>query len=638
MKSLKKLVLTTLLTTTVLGVATPTVFAESVAEGTITEQTKKANDERANDPAYSEDAITENDGIEFDDEGNIISVTIGGETAEVTAENPAVPEAPVNNTPNRISTNLTKDPSTSMHFQWHTTDVDEGARLYIWEDGQTIDDAVEVEPEIIEIDDAFYIQATEEGHFVYAIIWDEEEDEPMTDDDEPFYPVDNPDEVIGYYTDEAFTADNLLWLDKGFDNYSLALPYPAFTETAYKATATDLTPSTVYHYAVGNKEGEISEAATFMTAADSAEDFTFIHYTDTQNAFSSENQRSEAEYSRATMHSILDNEDAAEAVFALHTGDVVNDDWNDTEWSLTLDAILPLNNEMPHLYVTGNHDNENFIDHLNTDNEVEGMESGVAYTTRYNGVEFITLNTEQDNEAEEDLAPAILENQMAWFEEQLQAAQEAKENGEINWIFVSYHRPLFSSSYHSLEDENVQLMRDDLMALLDEYDVDAVFNGHDHNVTVTHALKHNPDVFGNAEVATAGETEGDTTSFASPEGTVFFIPNNAGTKTYDTIYKLQTFDWILEEEDIDETYEELFGYEFTEEDLASFRELLLTEEQPFRSSFYTGGHSNARESNIQHYSIVEVTADRLTYKIYEVVGEDLENRETNLMHTYIIEK
>lgn len=57
---------------------------------------------------------------------------------------------------------------------------------------------------------------------------------------------------------------------------------------------------------------------------------------------------------------MLDNEDANDALFALHSGDVVNDDWNDTEWGLTLDAVIPLNNEMPHLFVTGNHDNDNF--------------------------------------------------------------------------------------------------------------------------------------------------------------------------------------------------------------------------------------------------------------------------------------
>ena len=427
MKSFKKLALASVLGSIVLAGISTNILAETATEGEVTEETLNANEERANDPAFSEKAITENDGFEFDEDGNIIAVTIGGETAEVTQENPAVEDAWVNNTPNRITTNLTTDPSTSMHFQWHTTDVDEDAVLYVWEDGSSIEEAVEFIPEILEIEDAFHIQTTESGNYVYAIMWDEDDDEAMTDDDEPFVAADNPDEVVGYYTDEIFTGDNLLWLDKGFDNYSVALPYPAFTETAYKATAEDLTPNTVYHYAVGNVDGEISEEATFTTAAEDSEDFTFIHYTDTQNAFSSEHQRSEAEYSRSTVQSMLDNEDAQEAKFALLSGDIVNDDWNDTEWDLTLNALLPLNNAMPHLFVTGNHDNHNFIDHINTDNEVDGMTSGVAYTSRYNGAQFIVLNTEQDNESDDEFAPAILENQLEWFEAQLQEAQEARE-------------------------------------------------------------------------------------------------------------------------------------------------------------------------------------------------------------------
>lgn len=638
MKSLKKMVLSALLATTMLSSVGFNVYAQETTTGSITEYTHIANEERANDEAYSEEAITAEDGIDFDDEGNITAVTIGGETAEVTQENPANPETPENNSPNRITTNLTDDPSTSMHFQWHTTDADENAKLYIWEEGQSMDDAIEVDPEIIEIDDAFYNQMTEDGHYVYAIMWDEEENEPITDDDDPWIATENPDEVVGYYTDEVFSDDNLLWLDKGFDNYSLGLPYPSFTETAYKATVTELNPNTVYHYTVGNKDGELSDEATFTTASESSDDFSFIHYTDTQNAFSSENQRSEADYSNSTIQSMLENPNAEDARFALHTGDVVNDDWNDTEWNLTLDALLPLNNEMPHMFITGNHDNDNFLDHINTDNAVEGMDSGAAYSTRYNGVQFINLNTEQANESDEDEAPAILDNQMKWFKEELQKAQEAKDNGDIDWLFVSYHRPLFSSSYHSLEDESVQLIRDDLMALLDEYDVDLVFNGHDHNLTVTHALTHNAETFGNAEVATAGETNEDVTTFNNPEGTVFFIPSTAGTKTYNTIYKVESFDWILENEDIHETYEDLFDHELTEENINSFRELLLTEEQPFISSFYAEGHSNARESNFQHYSVVDVTSDTVTYELYQVVGEDLDNRETTLVHSYEITK
>ena len=633
MLSLKKMTITTLIASAVIPMAATTIQAAS-----ITEETYKQNEERAKDPNFSEDALSENDGLEFDDNDKLISITIGGETAEVTQENPGNGQAPVNNTPNRITTNLTEDPSTSMNFQWHTTDLDEDARLYVWKDGETIEDAIEFQPETQAIEDAVYSQETDQGHHVFAVMWDDEEDEPYTDDDNPWLPVENPDDVIGYYTDEAFSEDNLMWLDKGFEEYSLILPYPEFTETAYKATATDLQPGSNYYFAVGNKEGELSEEGQFTTAAGDAEDFTFIHYTDTQNAFSSENQRSEADYSASVVQSMLDNEDAQEAKFAVHTGDVVNDHWNDTEWNMTLDALNPLVKTMPHLFVTGNHDNENFLDHINTPQAIEEMTSGAAYTTRYNGVQFITLNTEQARESDDDQAPMIADNQMEWFKAQLEDAKKAKEAGEIDWIIVNYHRPLFSSSYHALEDENVQLSRDELMKTLDDYDVDAVLNGHDHNLSITHSLAYDPDSFGKAKIAEEGTTKDEVTEFNEGLGTVFFVPSTAGTKTYDAIYKNQSFDWVMEEEDIDDTFSDLFDHEVTKEDIQDFRDLLLLEEQPFRSPFYTSGHSNAREANIQNYFIVDVTENSLTYKLYEVVGEDLDNRETNLVHTYVINK
>lgn len=633
MKSLKKAVVSTLLASMMLS--NVAVFVQA---GPVADETLKTNEERAKDEALTPDAVSENDGFEKDDQGNITAITIGGETAEVVKENPATAEAPVNNQPNRISTNLTEDPSTSMNFQWHTTDEDKDARLYVWEEGQTIDEAQEITPEISKIDDAFYVQQTDNGNYVYAIMWNEEDDEPLTEPDDAYLPANESDKVLGYFTDEAFTKDNLLWLDKGFEDYAMPLPYPKFEETAYKATAEGLTPGTTYHYAVGNKAGELSEEATFSTAQADAQDFTFIHYTDTQNAVSSQNQRSEVGYTKSTLESIVANEEAKDAKFAIHTGDVVNDEFNDSEWSLTLEAIETLNKVMPHLFVTGNHDNEQFQYHLNTPNAIEGMKSGVAYTTRYNGVQFITLNTENDVETDEDNAPMISEEQMTWFEEELKAAKEARDNGEINWIIVNYHRPLVSASYHSLEDEKVQLVRNDLMKILDEYDVDAVFNGHDHNLTVTQALKYDEASFAKAAVATEAQTDGDTTTFAKPEGTVMLVPNTAGTKNYDAIYKNQSFDWLMENEDIAETFKEYMDYEITEEDIASYRQLFVTEDQPFRSPFYTDGHSNAREGNIQHYAIVDVTANKLTYKMFEVIGEDLTNRETNLIHTYVIEK
>lgn len=618
----------------VAAVEAPTAVADVTS---VTAQTDADNLERANDPAYLEENLTTNDGGKYDAQGNLTGLTIGGETAEVTQEKPEVLPAPVNDSPNRISTNLSQTPSTSMLFQWHTTTPDSDARLYVWEDGRDETDIVAYTPEMVTIDDAFHIQTTPDGHYVYAILEGFD-----SKDSNPFRAVDGSDTPIGYYTDEVFTAENIQWLDKGYDNWSIALPYEQFKETAYRVEATNLRPGTTYKYQMGNPTtGLISEIGIFTTASADQKPFSFIHYTDTEAAFSSDNQRPEWAYTQNTLESAMAV--APDAAFAVHTGNIVNDQWNDTEWLKTLAAIEPLNQAMPHMYVTGNHDRENFLAHINTPNEIEGMESGAAYSLDYNEVHFVVLNTEHDRDrADGEEKKAILDSQMQWLHNDLAEARAERDAGNIDWIIVSYHRPLFSASYHSLEDETVQLVRDELMKVLDQYDVDLVLNGHDHNLTVTQPLLHDTGAFGNAHVdGSQVVTENGVTTYYNPEGTVFFIPNTAGTKTYEAIYNNKSMEWILENEDIDETYLELFGYEVTEEDFEYFRSLLLTDEQSFRSSYYSDGHSNAREANIQHYAVIDVTSDEIIYKLYEVVGEDLEaegGRETNLVHTYIISK
>ncbi len=599
----------------------------------VTEETYAKNQEIADN--FDLEALTANDGFGYNQNGDIVSVTIGGETAEVSQSKPEVVEAPKTQKPNRISTNLASNPQTEMNVQWHTSEADPDARLYV-STSEDMSNAVEYQPEILKIDDAFYAQQTVDGDYVYAIMWDKEKNEPFTNDKkDPFIAVKNPQEVVGYFTDGAFTSNNLQWLDKGFDDWSLILPYPPMTEYAYKVTATNLDPDTLYYYQVGNPKVEngLSAVGRFGTASDKDQNFRFVHYTDTQNAASSENQRSESAYSRSTAEAILVK--AGTADFVTHTGDLVNDQWNDTEWNHTMSAISPLVKAMPHLMVTGNHDSEEHLIHLNTPHELKDIKNGAVYSLDYNGAHFVVLNTE-DKKADGSM---ISPQQMEWLKADLEDAYNRREAGELNWIIVTYHRPLFSSSYHSLEDESVQVARKELMSTLDHYDVDLVLNGHDHNLTVTYPLLYNDKLFGAAERDDSDMTvEGDTTTFHNPEGTVFAVISTAGTKTYDAIYKNQSFDWIIENEDIHTTYKELFNYDVTPSDIDYFQSLMIRSEQPFVSPFYADGHSNAREANIQHFAVVDVTPEAISYEIFEVVGEDLNNRDINSVHTYVITK
>ncbi|MCZ0717939.1 fibronectin type III domain-containing protein [Aerococcus kribbianus] len=299
----------------------------------LTAETKRKNLERAEGYDFS---IEANDGYVWDEEGTITGVTIGGETAPVVKEKPAAQKAPVNNEANRITMNLGSDPKSEMNFQWFTTDPNPDYKVYIYEEGN-FDSVKAWTPEMTAYQGS-YIQKTEDGHYIFAVTEPNDEDIPLEDK-----------KIIGYFTDEVFSGDNLKWTDKGFEDYAVGLPYDPVAETAYTVNVTGLKPGTRYGYQI-SKEGfpAVVPIGSFTTAQAGNQPFKFVHYTDTQNAFSSDNARKEAAYSESTAKAILAT--MPDANFAFHTGDVVNEDYNDSEWVETLSALEGLTYHMPHAF------------------------------------------------------------------------------------------------------------------------------------------------------------------------------------------------------------------------------------------------------------------------------------------------
>ena len=152
---------------------------------------------------------------------------------------------------------------------------------------------------------------------------------------------------------------------------------------------------------------------------------------------------------------------------------------------------------------------------------------------------------------------AIGEEQMAWLREDV---EQARANG-AEWIVLNYHKPLYSKSYHSLQDEDVQKVREELTALIDELDIDLALQGHDHVISRTHSLTHVPsdENFSNAEVEDVNTFVGDNgvEYMENPDGTVYVLPNTGGTKEYDDVYSKGVdhlhevrpdLDWMTEED------------------------------------------------------------------------------------------
>lgn len=551
----------------------------------------------------------------------------GLDLIELQEDKPEVAPVPVNNEPNRIATNLLEETHDAMGFNWYTTDEMPDAKVKISK-SEEMSDPIEFPAEATEVTSE-YAERDKDGYYIYAAAKKDEDGNFIVDENG------EPEEVEGYFTDEQITTDNTQWTSEGSSLGYLELQ--DVTEYSYKAEADDLEPDTQYYYQVGSDEGGYSKVSSFRTSGEKGEPFQFIHYTDTQNAYWNANVNNEAAYGADTLAHAL--EVAPDADFALHTGDFVEVAEVEDEWVDNLDLSQDQNLHLPHAYTPGNHDEYTvlgdekdltaFNEHTNVPVTNDAVTGGSYYSYDYNGAHFVVLNTNDNKESEDNPEQgAIGKEQMEWAKQDIQAA---RDNG-ANWIILAYHKPIYSASYHALQDEDVQVTREEFAKLADELDVDVVLQGHDHNLTRTKSLVYTSDNFSYGEVEDTEKVEKDGVEYhVNPEGVTYIIPNTSGTKAYDAIYmkgvdhvhKVRPkLDWM------------------TQDDVELWNSLFDVAEQPDDSPKFDHKHENYRQSQKQNFAVYTVTEDEFLIEFYQMDGNlhEGEERTVELVDSYGIKK
>ncbi len=546
-------------------------------------------------------------------------------------DKPEVAPVEPNNEPNRIAMNLPEDPSTSMSFNWYTTDKMDDSVVRV-STRQDMSDPMEFKAEVEEVISE-YAERDENGYYIYASVTTDEEGDFLVDENN------EPEEVLGYFTDEQITRENTQWTADGDELGYLALQ--EVTEHTNKATADGLQPDTQYYFQLGSESEGFSDTGSFRTAGAEDGSFQFIQYTDTQNAYWNANVNNEAAYGANTLEKAL--ETAPEADFALHTGDFVEIAQVEDEWVDNLDMSREANINLPHAYTPGNHDEyvlnylrddlskdvTAFNEHTNVPITNDAVSGGSYYSFDYSGAHFVVLNTNDNKESEDNPEEgAIGKEQMEWAKADIQAARDAG----ANWIVLAYHKPVYSASYHALQDEDVQVTREEFVKIADELGVDVVLQGHDHNLTRTKSLVYTPDNFAYGEVEDTEKTDIDGVEYhVNPEGVTYVIPNTSGTKTYDAIYQKGAdhvakvrpkLDWM------------------TDEDTGLWNGLFDIAEQPESSPKFEHKHDNYRQSEVQTFAVYTVTPETFKIDFYLVEG-DLhgdEERTVTLRDSYGIAK
>ncbi|UCG93255.1 MAG: metallophosphoesterase [candidate division WOR-3 bacterium] len=206
---------------------------------------------------------------------------------------------------------------------------------------------------------------------------------------------------------------------------------------------TSLVPATEYFYQV-LPDGDINEFTTFPTYADT---FFFAAFGDTRS-------------DSAAHHSVIDRMAAYEFAFMMHSGDLVSNGDETSDWITFFnveDTLLQSKHFMPSI---GNHEDPFWC----YDTLFALPDSEDYYSVNYVNAHCIILNSEMDLDG----------IQRDWLIDDLIAASS---DTTIDWIFAIFHHPPYSSGNHGSQLD----VRDAWCPLFEQYGVDIVFSGHDHN-------------------------------------------------------------------------------------------------------------------------------------------------------------
>ncbi len=219
-----------------------------------------------------------------------------------------------------------------------------------------------------------------------------------------------------------------------------------------------LEPSTTYYYQVGG-EGAWSEVYSFTTAPEylSDEPFTFAATGDSRST------------TQAIWGQTLDAIETHGADMLVFTGDAVDTGTLQFQWDAwwsqgsATDTTFRLAS-LPMLYAHGNHDLVG-----------DAMWAMMAYPfdeqsyyVRYGNTLFITLDDSGTFRTGKQIEGEIRD----FLEEALEA------HPDVTWRIVSHHKPIYSASTNHGSTLELQ---ENWMPLYEEYGVDLVLNGHDHN-------------------------------------------------------------------------------------------------------------------------------------------------------------
>jgi len=275
---------------------------------------------------------------------------------------------------------------------------------------------------------------------------------------------------------------------------------------SHKAVLTSLSASTEYVYRIG--DGSDNWTPVYELKTGSPNQFSFFVVGDPQ--IGAGGTASDTDAWTLTLNKAFNA--FPSTGFILSVGDQVQIAGDESHFSgffapqqLKNIPLAPaLGNHDTGAYNTGYHFN---LPNLSTEYGVTDPGIGDYYFT-YGNTLFIVLNSNNMSAASHEV---FISNAIAL-------------NPYVTWKIVIFHHDIYGSGFHAIE-YSMQNFRAAIFPIMDIYEIDVVFTGHDHSYTRTHVMK--------GDISQLNQSYDPNGALINPTGTVYFTLNSAsGSKYY----------------------------------------------------------------------------------------------------------
>ena len=269
---------------------------------------------------------------------------------------------------------------------------------------------------------------------------------------------------------------------------------------------TGLTPDTAYHYRVSGDTSTWSGDNSFRTAPAGAGDFSFTASGDNGVRANSPDDTLKVKDLVASQH----------PTFHIVAGDITYSEGSKNQWEQWFQEVERFSHSVALVPALGNHDAESGVKFSNGEYfyqrsfALPADHQELYYSFDYGDAHFVALNSEDFSGLRRGGA------QYQWLAADLAATAK-------KWKIIYFHRLAYTSGSEHHAESNLQ---NDVTPLFDQYHVDLVIQGHNHQYERSYPLR-----YGSANNPVIAST--DRTSYTNPTGTVYVVTGGGGHSLYD---------------------------------------------------------------------------------------------------------